>query len=432
MQHTPGQLQLLTRARALWSDPEWLAQGLERLTLLVPELAHGAMPDLPSCALAYVARYGHDVPQLQHEWELLYAALTLAWQRAEYAVVVQLADALAHLADRLQESTVGEHILHLGIAASRRVQDRQHLIRFLNRLGGLLFAHGQYRQGQRLWYTSLELAGPDGCAQGLWEPFSSFAHIADMLGCSARLQPFVEMLLRSSHSDSSDSPDSLAVAIFIRGFYSHLGNKLEAAYQDLSSCLQLLSHQPPGATPSCYRQLFSMVVQAELARVQGDYARSQAYTETALALAQLFGDRHTLVDLLFDQAHFTFYHKQFADTQATILRLCEVARQAPYLYERYHLLERHLAALLPAPSTRPTHDQPIPSTAVQALQEPLSERECEVLQLVAEGHANREIAARLMITPGTVKKHLEHIYGKLDAHNRTSAVARARALKIIP
>ncbi len=429
MQHTPGQLQLLTRAHALRADAGWLEQEMERLTLLVPEMAHGAMPDLVACALAYVVRYQHDVPQLQHEWELLYAALVLAWQRAEYAAVVQLADALAHLADRLQESAVGEHILRLGIAASRRLQDRQRLIRFLNRLGGLLFAHGKYRQGQRLWYTSLELAGPDGCAQGLWEPFSSFAHIADMLGCSDRLQAFVEMLLRSPHGDSSDS---VAVAIFIRGFYAHLENKLEAAYHDLSSCLQLLSHQSPEAVPSCYRQLFSMVVQAELARVQGDYVRSQAYTETALALAQLFGDRHTLVDLLFDQAHFTYRHQQFADTQATILRLCEVARQAPYLYERYHLLECHLSGRLPAPSARPSHDQSITSTAVQALQEPLSEREREVLQLVAEGYANREIAARLMITPGTVKKHLEHIYGKLDAHNRTTALARARALKIIP
>lgn len=432
MQHTPGQLQLPTRARALQADAGRLEQEMERLTLLVPELAHGAMPDPVACALAYVARYQHNVPQLQHEWELLYAALALAWQRAEYAAVVQLADALAHLADRLQESAVGEHILRLGIAASRRVQDRQHLIRFFNRLGGLLFAHGNYRQGQRLWYTSLELAGPDGCAQGLWEPFSSFAHIADMLGCSDRLQQFIEMLLRSPHSDGSHSPDSVAVAIFIRGFYAHLENKPEAAYHDLSSCLQLLSHQPPEAAPSRYRQLFSMVVQAELARVQGDYARAQAYTETALALAQLFGDRHTLVDLLFDQAHFTYRHQQFADTQTTILRLCEVARQAPYLYERYHLLERYLAGRLPAPSARSSHDQPIPSTAVQTLQEPLSEREREVLQLVAEGYANREIAARLMITPGTVKKHLEHIYGKLDAHNRTSAVARARALKIIP
>jgi len=45
----------------------------------------------------------------------------------------------------------------------------------------------------------------------------------------------------------------------------------------------------------------------------------------------------------------------------------------------------------------------------------------EVLQLVAAGLSNQEIAGRLVITPGTVKKHLEHVYSKLDVHSRTSA-----------
>ncbi len=61
----------------------------------------------------------------------------------------------------------------------------------------------------------------------------------------------------------------------------------------------------------------------------------------------------------------------------------------------------------------------------------LSKREVEVLQLVAEGFSNREIAARLVVTVGTVKKHLEHVYSKLDAHGRTHAVARARALRLV-
>jgi len=54
----------------------------------------------------------------------------------------------------------------------------------------------------------------------------------------------------------------------------------------------------------------------------------------------------------------------------------------------------------------------------------------EVLQLVAEGLSYREIAERLVITLGTVKKHWEHIYVKVDAHSRTGAVARGRRLKV--
>jgi len=58
--------------------------------------------------------------------------------------------------------------------------------------------------------------------------------------------------------------------------------------------------------------------------------------------------------------------------------------------------------------------------------EPLSDRELEVLQHVAEGLSNREIALKLCIAHGTVKNHLQNIYGKLQVHNRTQAVARSR------
>jgi LuxR family maltose regulon positive regulatory protein len=64
--------------------------------------------------------------------------------------------------------------------------------------------------------------------------------------------------------------------------------------------------------------------------------------------------------------------------------------------------------------------------------EPLSERELEVLQLIAEGLTNPEIASRLFLALNTVKAHARNIYGKLGAHNRTQAVARASALGILP
>jgi LuxR family maltose regulon positive regulatory protein len=64
--------------------------------------------------------------------------------------------------------------------------------------------------------------------------------------------------------------------------------------------------------------------------------------------------------------------------------------------------------------------------------EPLSERELEVLQLIAEGLTNREIAARLFLALNTVKSHSGNIYSKLGVHSRTQAVARARALGILP
>lgn len=67
----------------------------------------------------------------------------------------------------------------------------------------------------------------------------------------------------------------------------------------------------------------------------------------------------------------------------------------------------------------------------EGLIEPLSNRELEILNLVAKGKNNREIAADLVIAEGTVKNHLSSILGKLGARDRIQAVLKARELTII-
>jgi len=71
------------------------------------------------------------------------------------------------------------------------------------------------------------------------------------------------------------------------------------------------------------------------------------------------------------------------------------------------------------------------TTLTQPLVEPLSERELEVLQLVAQGLTNREISERLYLALDTIKGHNRRVYGKLGVHNRTEAVARARELGLL-
>lgn len=61
----------------------------------------------------------------------------------------------------------------------------------------------------------------------------------------------------------------------------------------------------------------------------------------------------------------------------------------------------------------------------------LSNREAEVLRLVADGRSNREIASHLFLSEATVKTHLNHIFSKLGVENRTSAIATARAAGLI-
>jgi DNA-binding NarL/FixJ family response regulator len=63
--------------------------------------------------------------------------------------------------------------------------------------------------------------------------------------------------------------------------------------------------------------------------------------------------------------------------------------------------------------------------------EPLSERELEILRLVAAGDSNKEIAARLYITEGTVKNHVTNILGKLGVRDRTQAALQARELGLL-
>jgi LuxR family maltose regulon positive regulatory protein len=63
--------------------------------------------------------------------------------------------------------------------------------------------------------------------------------------------------------------------------------------------------------------------------------------------------------------------------------------------------------------------------------EPLSERELEVLRLVAAGLTNQAIADKLFIAVSTVKSHTHSIYGKLGVQNRTQAVAQAQALDLL-
>lgn len=93
------------------------------------------------------------------------------------------------------------------------------------------------------------------------------------------------------------------------------------------------------------------------------------------------------------------------------LLLLDTLRPALMGYEAHQALALEVASL-----------QRAPTTSVSAV--PLSPRENEVLDMLAGGATNAQIAQRLWISPATVKKHLENVYGKLEVRNRTAALAR--------
>ena len=121
------------------------------------------------------------------------------------------------------------------------------------------------------------------------------------------------------------------------------------------------------------------------------------------------------------------YYRTFLDEDERVLSLVrDVRHLAPGFVDK---LFAHAKISQP---TQIIPEHPNVSDSIPAdMLESLSDRELEVLKLVAAGFGNKEIAGKLEISPGTVKRHVINVYGKLGVHSRTQAIARARALKYL-
>ena len=109
-------------------------------------------------------------------------------------------------------------------------------------------------------------------------------------------------------------------------------------------------------------------------------------------------------------------------------RLAEAIRSAA---RGESFLEPSVAAKVVAEFARLADAPHARQRANQMLIEPLSDREFEILHLVATGASNKEIAATLVITEGTVKNHVTSILGKLGVRDRTQAALKAKELGIV-
>jgi LuxR family maltose regulon positive regulatory protein len=161
------------------------------------------------------------------------------------------------------------------------------------------------------------------------------------------------------------------------------------------------------------RKIEILSLRALALRAKGEKEQAVRTLAEALALAEPEGYVRTFVDE--------------GPPMAELLSGVLEAQQRERLDSPSRVPAHYLRKLLAALERDATH----PALPAAGLPDPLSERELEVLQLIAAGKTNRRIASELFVSVGTVKTHINNLYRKLDAHNRTQAVARARELNLI-
>jgi LuxR family maltose regulon positive regulatory protein len=162
----------------------------------------------------------------------------------------------------------------------------------------------------------------------------------------------------------------------------------------------------------------ALALQALALQAAGDRVRAQGVLERALILAEPEGYVRTFVEG--GTAMAPLLHRACAEVPCS-----EYAhRLLAYIVQGTGSKTRMLG-IDTAPSI-------VTRQELASLVEPLTDREIQVLHLLAEGLSNAEIARRLVISLPTVKSHTRNIYGKLEVHSRRDAVARARSLGILP
>lgn len=171
------------------------------------------------------------------------------------------------------------------------------------------------------------------------------------------------------------------------------------------AALALLAEREAQAVASNHQRSLveTLVLQAAAhsAVRQGDAAA--AALQRALALAEPEGMRRVFLD-------------EGARLRPLLQSLAHAAEPAPFARELVGLIDAGVSGEPLQPDAPLDH---------------LTPRELEILRLIARGASNRQIAATFVLTVGTVKGHVNHILSKLDARNRTEAVARARDMGLL-
>jgi LuxR family maltose regulon positive regulatory protein len=202
--------------------------------------------------------------------------------------------------------------------------------------------------------------------------------------------------------------------------------RIQLAQNRLNEAVQLLTLLLAAAETAgrMGRVIEIRLLQALLASAQGNVEQALPILQQALTLAEPEG-----------------YIRIFVDEGEPMAQLLARMNSLPGAGDEGGRMNDYIHKLLAAFEARGQGSQRaeeksdpsplLPHSSAPLLVDPLSQREIELLRLVAAGQSNQEIAQELFLAIGTVKKHLNNIFGKLGVGNRTQAIARARELDVL-
>jgi LuxR family transcriptional regulator, maltose regulon positive regulatory protein len=365
---------------------------------------------------------------------------------------------------------------------SERAGDSEMMLLALASAAQVQRERGQLHDAERICRRVLELAG----GEAAWSPMVSFALIAlgsvlyewnDLAAAEGWLQRGLQLAqrggnaelliagyasllwLRRAQGDRHGVVEVMNTLLRITQRYQTPRlDELAAFYRawialddDLHPAQDWLDHT--GRTVDDPIDLAHLLDYTVLARVQlasGNPDRSRRLLERLLQLAESAGHGRSVIEILILIARSWQAAGDHAQALQVLYRAIELAEPEGYLRifvdedvrlliadcrvlndkQPNHLrLQTYLAELLTAlpqpdsPNRRPATNDQQPSL--------LSDRELEVLRLIAAGYSNEEIAAQLIISLGTVKAHTSNIYRKLDVRGRAQAIVRAGDLNLL-